>query len=151
LNCFKWYLYIMHALNKFINTEINSARLTWSILFKISEVFDALSAFTHFIIYFTSSSVMHELNETVRNMNDFVMLLTFAWENEKKNFSYSILIFFLNIIVIWSMSFHFNDENWESFLNNWLSILVHFAKHHIDLSALLNSCICDLKCAHFIC
>jgi len=48
-------------------------------------------------------------------------------------------------------SLHFNDENWESFLNSWLSILAYFAKHHIDLNALLNSYICDLKCAHFIC
>ncbi len=49
------------------------------------------------------------------------------------------------------MSLYFSDENWESFLDSWLSILAHFAKHHIDLSALLNSCICDLKCVHFVC
>jgi len=49
------------------------------------------------------------------------------------------------------MLLRFSDENWESFLDSWLSILVHFAKHHIDLNALLSSCICDLKCAHFIC
>jgi len=49
------------------------------------------------------------------------------------------------------VSLHFNDENWESFLNSWLSILSHFAKHHIDLSASLSSCICDLKCARFAC
>jgi len=30
-------------------------------------------------------------------------------------------------------------------------ILTHFAKHHIDLSASLSSCIYDLKCAHFAC
>ncbi len=120
-------------------------------MFEISEALDALSAFTHLIVCFTSSSVMRELNETVRDMNDFAMSLTFTWEDEKKNFSRSISIFFLNIVVIWSMSLHFSDENWESFLNSWLSILAHFAKHYIDLSASLNSCICDLKCAHFIC
>ncbi len=49
------------------------------------------------------------------------------------------------------MSLRFNDKNWESFLNNWLSILTHFAKHHINLSASLSLCICDLKCAHFVC
>ncbi len=49
------------------------------------------------------------------------------------------------------MLLHFNDENWESFLDSWLSILAHFAKHHINLSASLSLCICDLKCAHFIC
>ncbi len=93
---------------------------------------------------------MHELNETVKNMNDFAMLLTFAWEDERKNFSRSISIFFLNVVIIWLISLHFNDKNWESFLNNWLSILTHFAKHHIDLSASLNSCIYNLKCVHFI-
>ncbi len=141
----------MHALNKLISTEISSAKLAWSALFEISEALDALSAFTHLIVYFTSSSVMRELNETVRDMNDFAMSLTFAWENEKKNFSRSILIFFSNVVVIWSMSLHFSDKNWESFLDNWLLILAHFAKHHIDLSASLSSCICDLKCVHFIC
>ncbi len=141
----------MHALNKLVNTEISSARLAWSALFEISEVFNALSAFTYLIVCFTSSSVMHELNETVSNMNDSAMSLTFAWEDEKKNFSRSISIFFSNVIVIWSMLLHFSDKNWESFLDSWLSILAHFAKHHINLNASLNSCICDLKCAHFIC
>ena len=141
----------MHALNKLISTEISSVKFTWSALFEISEVLDALSAFTHLIVCFTSSSVMCELNEIVRDMNDFAMSLTFAWEDERKNFSCSILIFFLNVVVIWSMSLHFSDENWESFLNNWLSILAYFAKHHIDLNISLSSCICDLKCAYFIC
>ncbi len=140
----------MHALNKLINTEISSARLAWSTLFEIFEASDALSAFIHLIVCFTSSSVMHELNETVRNMNDFAMSLTFAWEDEKKNFSCNILIFFLNVVIIWLMSLHFSDENWESFLDSWLSILTYFAKHHIDLNASLSSCICDLKCVHFI-
>ncbi len=123
---------IMHALNKLISTEISSARLAWSTLFKIFEALDALSAFTHLIVCFTSSSVMRELNETVRDMNDSAMSLTFAWKDEKKNFSCSISIFFSNVVVIWSMSLHFSDENWESFLNSWLLILVHFAKHHIN-------------------
>ncbi len=129
---------ITHALNKLVSTEISSARLTWSALFEIFEALNALSAFTHLIICFTSSSVMRELNETVRDMNDSVMSLTFVWEDERKNFSCSISIFFSNIIVIWSMLLHFSDKNWESFLNNWLSILAHFAKHHIDLSAINN-------------
>ncbi len=84
-------------------------------------------------------------------MNDSAMLLTFIWEDEEKKFSHSISIFFSNVVIIWSMSLHFNNENWESFLNSWLSILAHFAKHHINLNASLSSCICDLKCAHFIC
>jgi hypothetical protein len=151
LNCFKWYLCIMHALNKLVSTEISSAKLTWNTLFKTSEVSDALFTFTYLIICFTSSSVMRELNKTVKDMNDSAMLLTFAWEDEKKNFSCSILIFFSNVVVIWSMSLRFNDKNWESFLNSWLSILTHFVKHHIDLSASVSSCIYDLKCVHFIC
>ena len=151
LNCFEWYLCVMHALNKLVSTEISSARLAWSVLFEISEVLNALFAFIHLIVCFTLSSVMHELNETVRNMNDSAMLLTFTWEDEEKNFFRSILIFFLNVIVIWLMSLHFSDKNWESFLDNWLSILAHFAKRHIDLSASLNSCICVLKCVHFVC
>ncbi len=141
----------MHALNKLVSTEISSARLAWSALFEISEALDALSAFTHLIVCFTSSFVMHELNETVKNMNDSAMSLTFAWKDEKKNFSCSISIFFLNVVIIWLMSLHFSDENWESFLNSWLSILAHFAKCYIDLSASLSSCICDLKCIHFVC
>ncbi len=80
-----------------------------------------------------------------------MILLMFIWESKRKNFSCNILIFFLNIIVICLVSLCFNDENWESFLNNWLSILTHFAKHHIDLNALLSLCICDLKCARFAC
>ncbi len=141
----------MHALNKLISTEISSARLAWSTLFEIFEASDALSAFIHLIVCFTSSSVMRELNETVRDMNDSAMSLTFAWEDERKNFSCSISIFFSNVVVIWLMSLRFNDENWESFLDSWLLILAHFAKHHIDLNALLSLCICDLKCVHFVC
>jgi len=49
------------------------------------------------------------------------------------------------------MSLRFNDKNWESFLDSWLLILTYFAKHHIDLSASLSLCICDLKCMHFAC
>jgi len=91
LNCFKWYLCIMHALNKLVSTEISFARLAWSTLFEIFEVSYALSAFTHLIVCFISSSVMRELNETVKDMNDSAMLLTFTWEDEKKNFSRSEL------------------------------------------------------------
>ena len=49
------------------------------------------------------------------------------------------------------MSLCFSDENWESFLDSWLLILVYFAKHYINLNASLNSCIYDLKCMHFTC
>ncbi len=48
------------------------------------------------------------------------------------------------------MSLHFSDENWERILDSWLLILAHFAKYHIDLNASLNSCIYNLKCAHFV-
>ncbi len=117
----------------------------------MSETFDTLSAFILLIVCLTSSSEMCKSDDTIKNINEFAMSLMFVWESKKKNFSCNILIFFLNIVVIWSVSLHFNDENWESFLNSWLSILTHFAKHHIDLSASLSLCIYDLKCAHFTC
>ncbi len=151
LNCFKWYLCITYALNKLINIKVSSARSVYSALFEMFEMFDALFAFTLLIVYFTSSFEMCKSNDIVKNINEFAMLLMFVWENEKKNFSCNISIFFLNVIVIWSMSLRFSDENWESFLNSWLSILTHFAKHYIDLNELLSSCICDLKCARFAC
>ena len=115
------------------------------------KMFDALFAFTFLIVYLTSFSEMHESDDIVKNINESAMLLMFIWEDERKNFSCNISIFFLNVVVIWSVSLCFNDENWESFLDSWLSILTHFAKHHIDLSASLSSCICDLKCARFAC
>ena len=151
MNCFEWYLCVTYALNKLINIEVSFARSVCNALFKMFETSDALSAFTLLIICLTSSSEMHESDDIVKNINEFAMLLMFVWKNERKNFPCNISIFFLNIVVIWSMSLYFNDENWESFLNSWLSILTHFAKHHIDLSASLNSCICDLKCACFAC
>ncbi len=115
------------------------------------EMFDTLSAFILLIVCLTSFSEMRKSNDIVKSINESAMLLMFIWKNEEKNFSCNILIFFLNVVIIWSMSLHFSNKNWESFLNNWLSILIHFAKHHIDLSALLNLCICDLKCARFAC
>ncbi len=151
MNCFEWYLCITHVLNKLINIKISSARSVCNTLFKMSEMFDALSAFTLLIVCLTSSSKMRKSNDTVKNINEFAMLLMFVWKNERKNFSYNILIFFSNVVVIWSVSLHFNDENWESFFDSWLLILTHFAKHYINLSASLSSCICDLKCAHFAC
>jgi len=151
LNCFKWYLCVTHALNKLINIEISSARFVCSALFKMSETSDALSAFTLLIICLTSFFEMCKSDDIVKNINEFAMLLMFVWKKERKNFSCNISIFFSNVIVIWSVSLHFNDKNWESFLNSWLSILTHFAKHHINLNASLSSCICDLKCAHFAC
>ncbi len=114
-------------------------------------MFDALFTFTHLITYFISFFEMCEFDDTVKNMNESEILLTSAYKNEEKNFSCSILIFFSNVVIMWSVSSYFNDKNWESFLNNWLSILIYFAKHHIDFNVLLNSCICDLKCIHFIC
>jgi len=151
LNCFKWYLYIMHALNKLISTEISSVKSAWSALFEISEMSDTLFAFTRLITHFISFSEMREFNNTVKDINESEMLLTFVYENEEKNFSCSILIFFSNVVIIWSVSSCFSDENWESFLNNWLLILAHFAKHHIDFNASLSSCFYDLKYMHFIC
>ncbi len=141
----------MHALNKLISTEISSVRFAWSALFEISETFDALFAFTHLIAHFISFFEMCEFDDTVKDMNESEMLLTSACESEEKNFSRSISIFSSNIVIMWSVSSYFSDENWESFLDSWLSILAHFAKHHINFNALLNSCICDLKCAHFVC
>jgi len=150
LNCFKWYLCITQALNKLVSTEISSVKSAWSTLFEISETFDALFAFIHLIAYFILFSEMREFDDTVKDMNEFEMLLTSAYKSEEKNFSCSISIFSSNVVIMWSVSSCFSNENWESFLNNWLSILAHFAKHHIDFNASLSSCICDLKCAHFI-
>ncbi len=151
LNCFEWYLYVTHALNKLVSIKVSSAKFVYNALFKMFEISDALSAFTLLIICLTSSSEMCKSDDTVKNINEFAMLLIFVWESKRKNFSRNILIFFSNVVIIWSVSLRFNDENWESFLNSWLSILTHFAKHHIDLSASLSSCICDLKCTRFAC
>ncbi len=141
----------MHALNRLISTEISFVKSAWSALFEISETSDALFAFTHLNTCFISFSKMREFDDTVKDMNEFEMLLMSAYEDEEKNFSCSISIFSLNIINMCLVSFCFNDENWESFLSSWLSILAHFAKHHINFNALLSLCICDLKYAHFIC
>jgi len=151
LNYLEWYLYIIHVLNKLVSIEISSARLVCNALFKIFKTSDALSAFTLLIICLTSSSEMCKSDDIVKNINELMMLLTSVWKNKRMNFSCSILIFFLNVVIIYSMLLRFNDENWESFLNSWLSILTNFAKHHINLSALLSSCIYDLKCARFAC
>ena len=120
-------------------------------MFEISETSDALFAFTRLIVRFISFSEMREFDDTVKDMNEFKMLLTSACESEEKNFSCSISIFSSNVVVMWSVSSRFSDENWESFLDSWLSILAHFAKRHIDFNASLSSCICDLKCVHFVC
>ncbi len=151
LNCFKWYLCVTYALNKLVNIEISSAKSVYNALFKMFKTFNVLSAFTFLIVYLTSFSEMCKSDDTVKNINEFAMLLMFIWESERKNFSCNISIFFLNIIVIWSVLLHFNDKNWESFLDSWLSILTHFTKHHIDLNISLSLCICDLKCARFAC
>ncbi len=151
MNCFEWYLHVTHTLNKLISIKVSFARSVCNILFKMFKIFNTLSAFILLIVYLTSSSEMCKSNDIVKNINESAMLLTFVWENEKKNFSRNISIFSSNVVVICLLSLRFNDENWESFLNSWLSILTHFAKHHIDLNMSLSSCICDLKCAHFAC
>ncbi len=151
MNCFKWHLYVTHALNKLVRIEVSSARSVCSALFKMSEMSDALSAFTLLIVCLTLSSEMRKSDDTVRDINESAMSLTSVWENEEKNFLRNISVFFLNIIIIWLMSLCFSDKNWESFLDSWLSILTYLAKRHIDLSASLSLCICDLKCARFAC
>jgi len=144
-------LCITYALNKLISTEINSVRSAWSALFEISEMSDTLFIFTHLITRFISSFEMRESDDTAKNMNEFEMSLTSACESKEKNFPCSISIFSSNVVVMWSVSSRFSDENWESFLDSWLSILTHFAKHYINFNASLSSCICDLKCVHFVC
>ena len=63
-------------LNKLVSIEISSARLVCSALFKMFKMFNALSAFTLLIVYFTSSSKMCKSNDTVKNINELAMLLT---------------------------------------------------------------------------
>ncbi len=72
--------------------------------------------------------VLRESNDIAKSINKFVMSLMFAWKKKKKNFSCNISTFSSNDVVIWL-------------------ILLCFT----DLSALLSSCICDLKCIHFTC
>jgi len=150
LNCFEWYLWITHALNRLISIEVSSVKLAWSALFEISNASDALSTFTHWIICLISSCDKTELNNTVSSINDLEMSLMSAWDYDGKNFFCSIFVFSSNESAMWSKSLLFNDENCESFLSNWLSILTHFVKHQIDFNSLLSSCICDLKCEHFV-
>ncbi len=150
LNCFKWYLWVTYALNKLINIEVSSVKLAWSTLFEISNASDALSTFTCWIICLISSCNKTELNDIVNDINDFEMLLMFAWNDDEKNFFHSISVFSLNESVMWSKSLLFNDENYESFLKSWLSILTHFAKHQINFNSLLSSYICNLKCECFV-
>ncbi len=126
-------------------------RSAWSALFEISETSDALFTFIRLIAYFISFSEMREFDDTVKDMNESEMSLTSAYENEEKNFSRSISIFSSNVVIMWLVSSCFSDENWESFLDSWLSILAHFAKHYINFNVSLNLCICDLKCVHFVC
>ncbi len=102
-------------MNKLINIEISSARFVCNILFKMFEMFDALFAFILLIVYLTLSFKMCKSDDIVKSINESVMLLMFVWESERKNFSCNILIFFLNIIIIWSVLLYFNDKNWESF------------------------------------
>jgi len=151
LNCLEWYLCVIYALNKLVSIKVSFARLICSILFKMFKISDALSAFILLIICLTSSFKMCKSDDIVKSINEFMMSLTSVWKSKRKNFSCNISIFFSNVVIICSMSLHFNDENWESFLNSWLLILTHFAKHHIDLSASLSLCIYDLKCARFAC
>jgi len=142
-------LWVTHALNRLINIEVSSVRLAWSALFEISNASDALSTFTRWIVYLISSCDRAELNDTVSNINDFEMSLIFVWDNDEKNFFRRISVFSSNESAMWSKLLLFNDENCESFLSSWLSILTYFAKRQIDFNSLLSSCICDLKCEHF--
>jgi len=149
LNCFEWYLWVTHALNRLISIKVSSVRLTWSTLFEISNASDALLTFTRWIVCLISSCDKAELNDTVSNINDLEMLLMSVWDDDEKNFFYRISVFSSNESAMWSKSSFFNDENCESFLSNWLSILTYFAKHQIDFNSLLSLCICDLKCERF--
>jgi len=90
----------MHALNKLINIEISSVRSAWSALFEISEMFDALFTFILLITHFISFSEMREFDDTVKDMNEFKMLLMSVYENEEKNFSCSISIFSSNVVIM---------------------------------------------------
>ncbi len=111
MNCFEWYLYITYALNKLISIKISSAKSVCNALFKMFEMFNALSAFTLLIIYLTSFSEMCKSNDIVKSINEFAMLLTSVWKDERKNFSRNISIFSSNVVVICSLSLHFNDKN----------------------------------------
>ncbi len=141
LNCFEWYLWITHALNRLINIEVSFIKLAWSALFEISNASDALLTFTHCIIYFISSCDKIELNDIVSNINDLEMSLMSIWKDDEKNFFHSIFVFSSNDFIMWLKSILFNEENCESFLSSWLLILTHFAKHQIDFDSLLNLCI----------
>ncbi len=79
---------------------------------------DALFTFTYLIAHFISFSEMREFDDTVKDMNESEMSVMSVCKNEEKNFSCSISIFSSNVVIIWSVSFRFSDENWESFLNN---------------------------------
>ncbi len=150
LNCFEWYLWITHMLNRLISIEVSFIKLTWSALFEILNSSYALLTFTHCIICLILFYNKIELNDTVSNINDLKMLLMSVWKNDEKNFFCSIFVFSSNDSVMWLKSLLFNKENCKSFLSSWLSILTHFAKRQIDFDSLLNSCIWDLKCEHFV-
>ena len=150
LNCFEWYLWITHMLNRLISIEVSFIKLTWSALFEILNSSDALLTFTHCIICLILFYNKIELNDTVSNINDLKMLLMSVWKNDEKNFFCSIFVFSSNDSVMWLKSLLFNKENCKSFLSSWLSILTHFAKRQIDFDFLLNLCIWDLKCEHFV-
>ncbi len=65
----------MYALNKLVSTEISFVKSAWSALFEISEMSDALFAFTHLITRFISFFEMREFDDTVKDMNESEMLL----------------------------------------------------------------------------
>ncbi len=150
LNCFKWYLWVTHTLNRLISIKVSFVKLAWSTLFEISNASDALLTFTHWIICLISSCNKTESNDTVSDINNFEMSLISVWDNDEKNFFCSISVFSSNESAMWLKSLLFSDENCESFLSSWLLILTHFAKRQIDFNSLLSSCICDLKCERFV-
>ncbi len=108
LNCFKWYLWIIHALNRLISIEVSFIKFTWSALFEISNTSDALLTFIHCIIYLILSCNKIKLNNIVSDINDFEMLLISVWKDDEKNFFCSIFIFSSNDSVIWLKSLLFN-------------------------------------------
>ncbi len=66
----------MHTLNKLINAEISSARF----------VCNALSTCLKHLM-------LHESDDTVKNVNEFAMLLMFIRKSEDKSFSCNISVF----------------------------------------------------------
>jgi len=65
-------------LNKLINIKVSFARSVCNTLFEMSEMFDALSAFTFLIVCLTSFFEMCKSNDTIKSINESAMLLMFV-------------------------------------------------------------------------